>query len=242
MAKPEVFRRAARLRVQARQEKEWLEKLGTVTAYTFGANDCTVLFDGEDATEDPDDSVQFKRTYLPNVGDRVLVRKIQGRRVIDSVIGVPPTVKAWRNAGFSVLHATWGLMSWDMQSWNSVAALHSTSTNPSRLIAPSPGIWLLRGQVMFDHNGVTQGNDRMVKIVKNGAGNQAAGTNVLQVFKPANATGGGYYTSVPFEIESMLTTNDYLEVFWQHRQGGGITINGTPGEGNTFVEFEQRFA
>lgn len=210
MAKPEIFRRAARLRAQARAERPWTEKLGTVTAYTLGAATCTVLFDGEDPTEDPDDAVLFKRPYIPNIDDRVHVRKVQGRRVIEGVVGVLPALRVYRSAALSVpANGVTTLIPWDAESWNSRgSAMHDNSTNPSRLIAPVTGIYDFKGAIHYDGNAA---GNRLFMLRKNAAGAAAGGTVLIDHTIPAGNQAEDLAHLAADDLK--LTAGDYVEVF-----------------------------
>lgn len=152
-----------------------------------------------------------------------------------------PRAKVYRNGAFSIVHNTWALLAWDAQVWTS-AGMHDTGTNPSRLIAPTTGKYTFAGAVsILNQVSVAGGNDRAVNIRKNAGGNQANGTDLLLEMLPATGTASNpaSWTTLSWNVDVALNAGEYVEAFWRHQQGGGITLNGITGEARTYAQFKK---
>lgn len=125
------------------------------------------------------------------------------------------------NSGtISLLTATWTLMTFDTESYDT-DAYHSTVSNTGRLTAPTTGKYLVTGSVGF--NSEASGLDclKLVAVRLNAAGSSLGGTLVggQYVGSPANTS----VYNVSISIVLALTATDYVELFAY--QSSGETIN-----------------
>lgn len=138
----------------------------------------------------------------------------------------PPRCKVWNSTGISLTTATMTLLTWDSESWDT-DSMHSTTTNTSRLVATTAGLYTVT--VAVDLPGTTAGT-RALNVRKNAAGGSGAGTQVSYIFTaPANNTGSGQTQT--FDVQ--MAANDYLEVF-AYQSSGGTQLT-TIGADTTFM-------
>lgn len=76
-----------------------------------------------------------------------------------------PAVRAYRSAALGAFNADWTAVPFDTDVFDN-ASMHDTVTNPTRLIAPVTGLYLVTGQIMWEANAT---GVRWVRITKNGA-------------------------------------------------------------------------
>lgn len=130
------------------------------------------------------------------------------------------SAKAYNSADLTISNATWTLITWDSELFDT-AAIHSTSSNTGRLTAPVTGKYLVVFQAGF---GVSGTGDRFISIEKNGAGTQSV-TRSVGVMQPGapSATFEGYFT-----LSSIvsLTASDHLECFVYQSSGGNLLFRG----------------
>lgn len=91
---------------------------------------------------------------------------------------------------------------------------HSTVTNPSRWVAPTPGWYFISGVAAYSSNST---GERGAIIAKNGTTYQGSGE-----LMPPN-TAGATAVSTPTRKVHMNGTTDYLELYG--RQGSGGSLN-----------------
>ncbi len=117
---------------------------------------------------------------------------------------------------------TWG--SEDADPW----ALHSTSSNTSRLTvtAPLAGVFSVRAVIEFASNAT---GFRRVDLRKNGSSTPLCITSAGAV--------NGASTVVQAESMVQMVSGDYLEVFVQQSSGGALNVSATT-EATTYVEAE----
>lgn len=112
------------------------------------------------------------------------------------------------------------LVLWDSESASDgdTDSMHSTSSNTSRIVATTAGLYLVTVSIYFAANATGY---REVKLRINSAGSSVGGTPVRggQFRIPATATGSGYCggaTSV------RLAATDYIEAFVTQTSGGSL--------------------
>lgn len=124
-------------------------------------------------------------------------------------------------AGIACANNTWTLITFNTQTVVSSAAVHSTSTNPSRLIVPTsqPGFYSVKASVTFPANAT---GFRRIQIRKNSAGSATGGTLIGTTHLPALTT-ASETTTVVYGRDASLTAADYVEVFALQTSGGSLT-------------------
>lgn len=135
----------------------------------------------------------------------------------------PPRAFAYQSTGVSVGTGTSTeiVMTFDAESWDTdTTAMHSTSSNSSRVVAVTPGLYSVNFQVSFPANAT---GVRYVVLRKNANATSGGGSLVaLARQQSASATGSSYVGST---IDVSLAANDYLEVFAMQNSGGSLTTN-----------------
>ena len=124
-------------------------------------------------------------------------------------------------AGIACANNTWTLITFNTQTVVSSAAVHSTSTNPSRLIVPTSqtGFYSVKASVTFPDNAT---GFRRIQIRKNSAGSATGGTLIGTTHLPALTT-ASQTTTVVYGRDASLTAADYVEVFALQTSGGSLT-------------------
>ena len=95
---------------------------------------------------------------------------------------------------------------------------HSTSTNTSRMVATTAGLYQLLLNIGFATNGTGY---RTINVRKNAAGAAGGGTNVATVRLPAAPT---LPSLLPLCVEVQMAAADYLEVFATQSSGGALDL------------------
>jgi hypothetical protein len=132
----------------------------------------------------------------------------------------PPRVKVFRSANLTVSNLTWTLVTWDSEAWDT-DTMHSTSTNTSRLVATTAGIYRVTLNVQWAADGT---GARYVTVGKNAGGTKGAGT-VLLLDQAVAAVNGSYNAqSVSFEVS--LAANDYIEAWVYQASGASLALVG----------------
>lgn len=115
----------------------------------------------------------------------------------------PDAIRVRMTARVNLAQDTWTPLSWNDQVWQTGSTLHSTATNPSRLKAPSSGLYACHASVWF---GSTAANGRWAQILKNS-------TTVLASMRfEANETNQDPIILSVSAVELMASTTDYVEV------------------------------
>jgi hypothetical protein len=146
-----------------------------------------------------------------------------------------PYCNVFRSAALSPANNTLTLVSWDAETEDN-DAMHSTGTNPSRIICQTPGVFGIAAAVSW----VTAASltARRISVRLNAAGASAGGTLVL--IKDDVNTGSTFSVdqSVPllFYNYRMVNIGDYLEMFIEQESGGTLAI--TPGANCTYFQMK----
>ena len=141
----------------------------------------------------------------------------------------PPRCLAYRSAAKSTATATWVLYDMDAELYDwSVTAMHSTSTNNSRIVAPESLLYRVEVQTRWAG---TSGGIRALDVRKNAADVQTSGTRVL--LRQQDATGGAQITVMGGSATIPLNSTDYVQLFTRHEQGAALNVDA--GSGETFL-------
>jgi hypothetical protein len=117
------------------------------------------------------------------------------------------------NANISVSSGVLTVLSFNTEISN-VGAIHSTGTNPSRLTAPSAGLYIVGGTLAYDANATGL---RAARILLNGA------TAIGNSLYAANTTGD--VTIVNVSTARFLSANDYVELQADQTSGGSLNVD-----------------
>lgn len=138
----------------------------------------------------------------------------------------PPRCHAYCTASTSVPTGTDTLIPFAAEAYDT-DGMHSTSSNTSRVIAQTTGLFLVTASIAFSVN-LTGG--RSLAIRKNAAGNSSGGVGIGGNTAQATA----YFGQVMSTFYVQMTAGDYLEMFAQQVSGSTLTI-----VGGTFATFMQ---
>lgn len=119
------------------------------------------------------------------------------------------------------------LMNWDTENYDS-DSMHSTSSNTSRIVFTTAGMYTIKVSVYFAANAT---GIRTVDVRMNAAGASGGGTQVMQPRAAATATSSG---QVNGSRDYWFNAGDYIECFATQTSGGSLaTVLGSP---FTFVD------
>lgn len=132
----------------------------------------------------------------------------------------PPRVKVFRSANLTVSNTTWTLATWNSEAWDT-DTMHSTSSNTSRLVATTAGVYTVTVIAQWAADGV---GARYISVEKNAGGVRAAGTSILldHAAAPVNAS----YNAQPVTFDVSLAAGDYIEAWVYQASGGSLALVG----------------
>lgn len=130
-------------------------------------------------------------------------------------LSAPPMCRVTASSTSTVSNATWTLIAFDGETFDA-QAMHSTSTNNSRIYAPVAGIYFVQCVTGWTED---VDNVRSIQIRKNAAGSSSGGTKINQMQVPATSPGN---TTVHVSDMVELAVNDYLEFFRYQASGGNL--------------------
>ncbi len=125
--------------------------------------------------------------------------------------------RAYHTVGVSLVSGNLVAIPFGGESWKTVTAMHSTSVNPTRMIAPVNGIYHVDIGASFTANATGR---RVGQLRKNAAGSSAGG---IQLFTLSAAPAPTSASSIAFSDDIALGQNDYLELFLLQLSGSGQT-------------------
>jgi hypothetical protein len=131
-----------------------------------------------------------------------------------------PFARIIDTAGAAQTNGTATLVPWDTNVHVDPATMHSTAVNPSRLIAPIAGVYLINSYLRWITNST---GVRTMNIRRNAAGNNAGGESLQTSTVGALSTN---QTSVNVSLSRIFAAGDYIEVFGTQNGGAGVTLNG----------------
>lgn len=140
-------------------------------------------------------------------------------------LGVP-TCNIYNNTGVSCVSGTATLIPFDSESEDN-DGMHSTTTNPSRVIANTPGLYDIR--VALRWLGATATSTRSLNMRLNAAGSSAGGTSITTKTEAANSTATAGASNAHFQERSFhyrfVNVGDYLELFGTQTTGGALSTD-----------------
>ncbi len=110
----------------------------------------------------------------------------------------PPRLRAYKDSNTSLTNGTWTSIAFNQERYKTLAGLHSTVTNSSRLIAALAGTYLGIGYISFAANAT---GTRALRWLLNG-------TNTIAETQVPNNGAGPTELFLPFEWDFAL--NDYV--------------------------------
>lgn len=134
-------------------------------------------------------------------------------------IFAPAYSSAYMSAGQSISNNALTALNFNTNLFD-VGGVHSTTTNINRFTAPSTGLYLCIGCVVFAAN--TSGTSRTMSVRKNGSVSSYGSTQVP-------TTGGSDNVIVNFSALVNLTAGDYVEFMVFQDSGGALTTGSGAG-------------
>jgi hypothetical protein len=153
---------------------------------------------------------------------------VNGPKGVGDFLLGPPRCFVYQTSATTLgTSGTSGLILWDTQVDNT-DSIHSTSVNPGRFTATTPGRYLFTVQLAYAVN--STGN-RQLDIRKNSGGSSSGGTAVY-----AGRTGAiaSLATTLSISLDVTLAEDDHLEVFGTQSSGGSLATS--PGVSLTFAQ------
>lgn len=133
--------------------------------------------------------------------------------IVTEINAQVPAVRCTNTVAQSVNNTTLTAITFDTETHKTVSGMHSTSSNQSRLIATSAGLYTIAATVGFVANAT---GTRMISIRLNGTTALTGAGNIRAVNSASEAT----YLSVTTTYR--LAVNDYVEVMMYQSSGGGL--------------------
>jgi len=155
-------------------------------------------------------------------GDKVgVAAKIQQLADAVSFWASPPKVYAYQSGGTGTTCTTGvtTVLPLNAELYDTDTC-HDNTTNPTRLVAQTPGKYTISGGLAYAVN--TTG-DRTVTCRKNAAGSAAGGTIVSAGRSPATSS-GATIANLP-TVEITMAAGDYIELFGLQNSGGNLATN-----------------
>lgn len=123
----------------------------------------------------------------------------------------PPSCRVYNDASIACSTGVHTTMTFNSERHNN-AAIHSTSSNTSRLTAPVAGVYAIFGEISYDVNATS--SERGARILLNGT--DVVGYQ-LQPTNPVNASRVTVYTQIA------LAAGDYVELTAYQNCGGTLS-------------------
>jgi len=153
------------------------------------------------------------------VAGETVTAALMNAHVRDNValLGTPPSCRVTASSTANVSTGAITLVAFDGESWDwPTSAMHDTSTNNSRLVAPIAGKYVISATTEWTANATGL---RAIQIRKNAGGSSVGGTCMAELDVPAAAS---QLWTVHFSDVYELAANDYLEVFRYQSSGGNL--------------------
>lgn len=182
-----------------------------VTAITW-QNDNAVIADGtvSSAAKIVDGIITYPKLASSAVATSAEFLAKTASKLINAAVLGPffESVKVTKSAVQNITIGTWFKVSWDVETWKHRTSMHNNSTNNTRLVADTAGLYRITAQVPTS-NGGSKAN--AVRILKNGS--YVAGLPAMNVNTAGsiNINGAGTWPGVITGVVDMAV-NDYLEV------------------------------
>lgn len=138
-------------------------------------------------------------------------------------LATPPSVRATASSTTAIANSTWTLIAFDGETWDwATTAMHDTSTNNSRLVAPVAGKYQVTAFSAWTPNAT---NARYLMLRKNSGGASGGGT----VLSQNQGWGSAAVESINVVTDTFsLAANDYIEAFRYQSSGGTLAPINVP--------------
>lgn len=134
----------------------------------------------------------------------------------------PPRCKVYNSGAQSIGDGSFTALTWDTEEFDT-DAMHSTSSNTSRIVCKTAGTYLLSGSISWASSNA--GIRRGARWLKNGS---SSNTQVM-ITPPGTGTAGVPTVHAPTVMMS-LAVNDYVELAAYQDTGGSLsTVAGITG-------------
>lgn len=131
----------------------------------------------------------------------------------------PPRCHVVMGADDSTVDSTFEVMSFDGTEVYDTHGMHSSVTNPSRIIAQHDGLFNFIIRLAWANNSTGR---RRIMLRKNAAGSAVGGTAIGTW---SGTPVSGVVSSVVAIQDIPLVTGDYIEVFAEQTSGGALAVN-----------------
>jgi hypothetical protein len=125
---------------------------------------------------------------------------------MEDVFDTQPYCSVQNNTTQSIATATWTVATFDTDN-SDAYAMHSTSSNTSRIIAPAAGLYIVTAVFAFANNAT---GTRKAQLRKNSAGSSTGGTSLGHT-GGAPQSGLQFFGSISAIVQ--LAASDYVEMF-----------------------------
>lgn len=127
--------------------------------------------------------------------------------------GSVPSARVYNDANISIDHNTLTALTFNTERYDT-ASFHSTSSNTSRLTAPTAGLYIIGGSAQFAVNATGR---RRVSIRLNG-------TTEIAVQEPAVDADAAINWSAALSTSYELAASDYVELLVFQTSGGALNV------------------
>jgi hypothetical protein len=166
-------------------------------------------------------AVPVPRTWVASEFETATIMNgVNGIRDAMNFMLAPPRVSAYRSANQTLTTSTWAVVPFDAEEYDP-AAMHSTASNTSRLIAVETGIYTVSLFMIF---GASATGQRNWEVRKNAAGSQASGTLLRAAASDSTSSSLGLRMFRTFDVP--LNSGDYIELFAWQSSGGNLILQG----------------
>lgn len=134
-----------------------------------------------------------------------------------------PTGRLTNTAGLATVTATWKILTWDTEAYDS-ANEHSTASNTSRIVASKAGVYAAYAHARFPIS--AGGTVRYLEILKNSGGTGGLGTYVALDSGFPNAAA---QVDLNAYGQIKMAVGDYIEAHAYQDSGGNLNTDATFG-------------
>lgn len=136
----------------------------------------------------------------------------RSRAVVGAGAAKTPACRAYRSSTQAVANASYVSASLTSESFDN-DGMHDTATNPSRITANTPGLYIVTGRIYFGANAT---GARQARLIKNGS-------TALDYWTGPVSSAGDVACALSATVS--LARGDYVEMQAWHNISGGGTLN-----------------
>lgn len=150
-------------------------------------------------------------------GSTLATLNVTGASTLSDVVvtAAPPAARVSNNANLNTNNGSTTRLTFNTQQFTSTSGMHSTTTNPGRLIAVSSGIYLISGCVTW--SGGSTGGYRNVRILINGS-------SIVASDDRDAVSGGNQTTQNVFAIYRFASSGSYAELEVYQNSGSTLSV------------------